>query len=96
MPGYEGYLNERVVTLPELLRDSGYHTVMAGKWHLGLTKERSPYARGFERSLALLPGASNHYDFFPDLSEADALLYACTPNPISKTLPCLHAGTARY
>ncbi|KAI7063474.1 hypothetical protein KC352_g43387, partial [Hortaea werneckii] len=26
MPGYEGYLNERVVTLPELLRDNGYLT----------------------------------------------------------------------
>ena len=71
MPGYEGFLNEKVVTLPELLRDAGYHTVMAGKWHLGLTKERSPHARGFERSLALLPGASNHYDFFPDVTADD-------------------------
>jgi len=34
-PGYEGHLNERVVTLAEVLRDGGYHTYMAGKWHLG-------------------------------------------------------------
>jgi arylsulfatase A-like enzyme len=60
-PGYEGHLNERVVTLMELLREAGYLTLMSGKWHLGLTRETSPWARGFERSFTLLPGAANHY-----------------------------------
>ncbi len=60
-PGYEGYLNDRVVALPELLRDAGYLTLMAGKWHLGNTIETSPWARGFERSFALLPGGASHY-----------------------------------
>jgi arylsulfatase A-like enzyme len=60
-PGYEGYLNERVVALPELLRDAGYLTLMAGKWHLGYTIETSPWARGFERSFALLPAGASHY-----------------------------------
>ena len=55
-PGYEGYLNDRVVALPELLREAGYQTLMSGKWHLGLTAERAPHARGFERSFSLLPG----------------------------------------
>ena len=59
MPGYEGYLNERVVTLPEVLRDAGYETLMSGKWHLGLTPERSPKARGFERSFAHLPACKS-------------------------------------
>ncbi|KAI9727410.1 MAG: hypothetical protein M1834_008416 [Cirrosporium novae-zelandiae] len=65
MPGYEGYLNERVAALPEILRDAGYHTLLSGKWHLGLTKERFPKSRGFERSLALLPGCANHYAYEP-------------------------------
>jgi arylsulfatase A-like enzyme len=64
-PGYEGYLNERVVTVTELLRDAGYLTLMSGKWHLGMTRETSPCARGFERSFALLPGAANHYGAEP-------------------------------
>lgn len=54
-PGYEGYLNDRVVPLPELLRDSGYYTLMSGKWHLGLHREKWPCARGFDRSYSLLP-----------------------------------------
>lgn len=60
-PGHEGYLNDRVVALPELLRDGGYHTVMSGKWHLGLKPKHSPQARGFQKSFALLPGCANHY-----------------------------------
>ena len=60
-PGYEGYLNDRVVALPELLRDAGYLTLMSGKWHLGNTIDRSPWARGFDRSFALLPAGASHY-----------------------------------
>ncbi|MEJ2534412.1 MAG: arylsulfatase [Gammaproteobacteria bacterium] len=61
-PGYENHLSERIVPFPRLLRDAGYHTYMVGKWHLGLTPEHSPTAAGFERSLALLDGAGNHWD----------------------------------
>ncbi|KAK7537161.1 arylsulfatase [Phyllosticta citribraziliensis] len=68
-PGHEGYLNDRVVALPELLRDGGYYTVMAGKWHLGLKKQHSPQSRGFKRSFALLPGAANHYGFEPQYQD---------------------------
>ncbi|KAF9640848.1 putative arylsulfatase protein [Lasiodiplodia theobromae] len=68
-PGHEGYLNDKVVALPELLRDGGYYTVMAGKWHLGMKKEHSPQARGFKRSFALLPGAANHYGYEPQYED---------------------------
>ncbi|OCL08061.1 arylsulfatase [Glonium stellatum] len=72
-PGYEGYLNDRVAALPELLRDAGYLTLMSGKWHLGLSKDRWPHARGFDRSYTLLPGAANHYGWEPQLEEPDSL-----------------------
>lgn len=54
-PGYEGYLNDRIAALPEVLSDAGYLTLMSGKWHLGLTKDRWPCTRGFKRSFSLLP-----------------------------------------
>ena len=60
-PGYEGYLNERVVPLPQVLKDAGYRTVMAGKWHLGNAEPQSPAARGFDRSYAMTMGGASHY-----------------------------------
>ena len=60
-PGYEGHLNDRVVTLAEVLRDGGYHTYMAGKWHLGDEPAHFPHARGFERSFSMLQGGASHW-----------------------------------
>ncbi len=60
-PGYEGYLNERVVSLAEVLRDGGYHTYMAGKWHLGHQPEHYPHARGFDRSFSMLYGGASYW-----------------------------------
>jgi arylsulfatase A-like enzyme len=62
VPGYEGYLNDRVATLPQLLRDAGYHTYMVGKWHLGKQPDQIPAARGFERDFSLLDGAGSYWD----------------------------------
>ncbi|GAA0692788.1 arylsulfatase AtsA [Marinobacterium maritimum] len=61
-PGYEGYLNTSVATLPEVLRDSGYNTYMVGKWHLGRSEDKSPAARGFDKSFALIQGGASHFD----------------------------------
>ena len=60
-PGYEGYLNDRVAPLPELLKDAGYRTFMAGKWHLGMLDGQGPDTHGFDDSFAMLPGAGDHY-----------------------------------
>ena len=68
LPGYEGYLNDRALSIAQLLADGGYHTSIAGKWHLGngtLTAPAqgfTPERWGFERSYVLLGGAaSNHF-----------------------------------
>lgn len=59
--GYEGYLNTRAVTLPQLLNDSGYKTLMAGKWHLGLEPAQDPSRFGFDHSFVMLRGAASHF-----------------------------------
>jgi arylsulfatase A-like enzyme len=69
LPGYEGYLNDRALSVAQLLKDGGYHTYIAGKWHLGsgivgaaATSGQTPDQWGFERSYTLLGGAaSNHF-----------------------------------
>lgn len=68
-PGYEGYLNDRVAPLPDILKAGGYRTLMSGKWHLGHEESQSPAARGFERSFALLGGAHNHFGADPEAPE---------------------------
>ncbi|MDE0756140.1 MAG: arylsulfatase, partial [Woeseiaceae bacterium] len=60
-PGYEGHLNDRVVTLPTLMRDGGYRTYMTGKWHLGSGVGKGPAYQGFERSFSLNSGGASHY-----------------------------------
>ncbi|KAJ5769365.1 hypothetical protein N7520_003924 [Penicillium odoratum] len=63
--GYEGYLNNDVATLPEILGDNGYFTAISGKWHLGLRASQGPTERGFQKAFALLPGCCNHYAWEP-------------------------------
>ncbi|WP_420322233.1 sulfatase-like hydrolase/transferase [Flagellimonas sp.] len=62
-PGYEGYLRRDFPTIAEILKENGYHTYMAGKWHLGKSKEHLPRARGFEHSFSMLSGSGDYFSF---------------------------------
>jgi arylsulfatase len=81
-PGYEGYLSYRVAALPEILRDAGYHTYMAGKWDLSraLVEEHNPAGRGFESSFVQTTGTALHLlpadgGAHGGISRADPLIY---------------------
>ncbi len=91
-PGYETWINDRVVTVAQLLRDSGYHTYLSGKWHLSGNHFENgtwPYDKGFEQSLTLLNGGANHFNDFPEIplekitfAENDQII----PRPGNKTI----------
>jgi arylsulfatase A-like enzyme len=76
-PSYQGYLNDRCVTIAEVLRAHGYRTLMAGKWHVGgrLSLKRPetwntagdaahprPIDRGFDRHFGTLAGSGSYFD----------------------------------
>jgi uncharacterized sulfatase len=44
------------ITIAEVLRDKGYHTVHIGKWHLGNVDGMAPHEQGFAESLLLASG----------------------------------------
>ena len=60
-PGYETHLSRNVATVAEILRQAGYRTYMAGKWHLGFLPEDDPASRGFDRSFAMLHWGSGNF-----------------------------------
>ncbi|MBU6308348.1 MAG: arylsulfatase [Planctomycetes bacterium] len=59
LPGYRGRLNDDCPTVAEALRNTGYFTSIAGKWHVGQEHGVAPWNRGFDRSLN--PSAGGFY-----------------------------------
>jgi len=69
--GYESYrgdLNNRCVTIAEVLKQAGYSTYMSGKWHVTRyrgpegPKHNWPRQRGFDRFFGTIHGAGSFYD----------------------------------
>ena len=94
-PGYAGYLNFEVAALPEVLHADGYHTYMAGKWHLGDEKETRPHARGFEETFALLPGGGSHWSDRKPLSPPQIMNYSRNGQAV-ESLPADFYSTQYY
>jgi len=75
LPGYQGYLSKQVVTIPEVLRENGYHTYMVGKWHLGEGPGKDPFDRGFEETFILETGGGSHWNDQKALSPYQHMAY---------------------
>jgi arylsulfatase len=66
-PNSRARINSDVGTVPQLLRDHGYGTYLAGKWHLAPRAECTPagpygnwpLAKGFDRFYGFLSGATD-------------------------------------
>jgi len=88
-PGYRGRLNQRCVTLAEVLKDAGYHTMIAGKWHVGHTKGVLPSDRGFDRFYGIHKHVDSYFKVLPGCSVyADAReLIPATDDPPNQLHP---------
>ena len=82
LPGYQGALSKQVVTIPEVLQESGYHTYMVGKWHLGEDEGQDPYDRGFEETFILGTGGGSHWADRRALSPLQHMDYTRNGKPV--------------
>ncbi len=66
--GYRGQLNNNCLTIAEVLKQTGYHTSMCGKWHVTRhtaangDKSAWPLQRGFDDFYGTITGAGSFYD----------------------------------
>jgi arylsulfatase A-like enzyme len=87
-PSYQGYLNEKCVTIAEVLKPAGYSTYMAGKWHVcpfdfnARTSSRPdiwPLKRGFDRFYGTIAGGGSYYNP-PGLTRDNEFIKPDSPN----------------
>ena len=62
LEGYRGRLNNRCVTIGQVLQGAGYFTSMSGKWHVGQEHGVVPWKRGFDVSLNAPAGGFYYAD----------------------------------
>lgn len=95
-PGYEGHLNDRVVSIASVLRDAGYHTYMAGKWHLGEESPNRPVDRGFERDFTLMQGGGSNWSDMGYPNPAHPQLTYMRNGQLIDKLPDDHFSSAAF
>ena len=67
--GYRGDLNQRCVTIADVMRGAGYRTMMTGKWHVTkyvnatneTLKANWPLQRGFDDYFGIIQGGANYF-----------------------------------
>ena len=95
-PGYEGYLNKRVVPVAKVLKEAGYHTYWAGKSHMGYEPSQWPAAMGFERDFTLLQGGGSNWSDMTYPNPAHPHLnFTLNGKPLEK-LPDNHFSSEAY
>jgi arylsulfatase A-like enzyme len=85
--GTSGRLQDRAVTVADVLGTAGYFTAMVGKWHIGQQHGTPPWERGFQHSLNLPFGGI----YFPD-QKATAQRFFHDGKPIPLDSPEIGAG----
>ena len=90
LPGYTTHLRHNGVTIAEVLKENGYHTMISGKWHLGNAEPYWPMKRGFQRQYAS-SGTTGHY-----FGIAEGRDYVMEDKLIEPPGEWIQAGQIRY
>ena len=67
-PGYRGDLNRQCITVAQALKQAGYATYIAGKWHICAnfqpdgSKKNWPLQRGFDKFFGTIIGVGSYWD----------------------------------
>jgi len=56
-----GCLSKQAILLPQMLKRTGYHAAIVGKWHLGLSSPDTPNERGFDHFHGFLGDMMDDY-----------------------------------
>lgn len=64
-PAYQGFLSENSVTIAQLLKTTGYRTIVSGKWHVGLVPSAFANNRGFDKSFTMQNNGSSYFNSEP-------------------------------
>jgi arylsulfatase A-like enzyme len=62
-------------TLPSLLRQAGYGTILVGKWHLGFLPDFSPLKSGYEHFFGIFGGAADYFNHGAEAIRSGAEAY---------------------
>lgn len=83
--GYLGNLNDRCVTIGEVLKQAGYQTMFVGKWHSGHAPESRPEVRGFGRVTGVYPHIDSYWKVLKgcDIYRDGEILIPASENPVN-------------
>lgn len=90
LPGYTHHLRHNGVTIAEVLREHGYHTMISGKWHLGNEEPYWPMKRGFQRQYASTSTTGHYFGI------AEGRIYLVEDKRIDPPGEWIKAGDIRY
>lgn len=82
---YQGFLSEHSLTIAQLLKQAGYHTIVSGKWHVGMTEPALAHHRGFDKSFTMLNNGSSYFNSEPLYNDGRKVSFLLNGKALART-----------